>query len=62
MPPNQLTIMTGHRSLAETYANEVLSDVQDAAISVSAVEMKGKIKHTCFRVVFHGLSSCEVNG
>lgn len=45
--------MTGQRSLAEMYANEVLSDVEERAAKVSDSFDEGGFEHTGLRVMFH---------
>jgi hypothetical protein len=45
--------MTGQRSLAEMYANEVLSDVEDGAVDVRLAYFLGMKLLTGFRIVLH---------
>jgi hypothetical protein len=46
------TRIMGHRSLAEMYAKEVLSDVEDGAADVSTATWEELI-HTGLRIVLH---------
>jgi hypothetical protein len=48
-----LTIMTGQRSLAEMYANEVLSEVEERAVKVSNSFYSRGFEPTGLRIVFH---------
>ncbi len=49
-----LTIITGHRSLAEIYAKEFLSEVEEGALKVSlAPNVKGFL--TNLGIVLHGV-------
>jgi hypothetical protein len=48
-----LTIMTGHRSLAEIYAKLVLSEVIDSAADVRLANLEGQLTLTGLGIVFH---------
>lgn len=48
-----LTIMTGHRSLAEIYAKLVLSEVIASAADVRLADLEGQLIRTGLGIVFH---------